>query len=658
MDIVNLDRSSLVFFALITITIVLGFYFRIIGLSNGGFSNSDEYYIATSVNNILEFGVPKYPLEGYYVRGLIYQYLSAFLVLVGVKPEFALRFIPVLFSILAIPPLFNLGKKLGGKLVAGSIIFLFCFSILEIEYARLARYYIPFQTIFIWYIFFLFKVVFENSAKSYNWMLLFSLFGLFLYEGGIFLVVLNIIPFLMKRIEIRTSRLLFPIIIFIVAMLYLQFGFRNFGAVNHLPSDVNLVVTGNLLPVNLPLLFIQTFQTSIWYVIFIVPSVITLIFSYLILKGQNETRVKIIFFFLGIFSLLNLYGIIFIVFLTLYLLNIIKFENLKNKTFLYLLAICFANFIFYLIYGLSSNSWLEFFPEESSISINKIFWVFINFPNFYQKIFIPWLIPLPVLTTISCLSIGFFLIISFYKSRENENSYYQKENLLASIVIILISFVAILQTPYDDVRYTFFVYPLVLLLVLVSFKRIVENFVSNNTISKLVFSSFVVVLVFISGDYSFRHLLNIDNNEIRFRTIYEPKIENIYYYQEDYLTPAQVINKNMNDDDIIITTQAAMSYYLKKLDYEYLNYKHKEFSIRSRQSGTKEVWTNANLIYREENFFNLLRNSNSTKWLSIFSKKRSGISSTEEKVISEFSNYLYYTNIDETINVYKIPPML
>ena len=84
-----LQNKKILFFSFLAVCILLGFYFRIKGLTNGGLSNSDEYYIAKSVHNILEYGVPKYPLGGYYNRGLIYQYLSALLILTGIKEVFA-----------------------------------------------------------------------------------------------------------------------------------------------------------------------------------------------------------------------------------------------------------------------------------------------------------------------------------------------------------------------------------------------------------------------------------------------------------------------------------------------------------------------------------------------------------------------------------------
>jgi hypothetical protein len=649
-----MDKNKILFLSFLAICIFLAFYFRVIGLSNGGFSNSDEYYIVKSVHNILEYGIPKYPLGGYYVRGLIYQYFSALLILTGIKDEFALRIIPVIFNMLALPALYLLGKKIGGKIIGVSILFLFCFSILEIEYARLARYYAPFQTIFIWYMYCFYKVVVEKDSKNFNWMLILSIAGVLMYEGGIFLVVLNFIPFILLKEKISFIKMAYSIVIMIGALVYLNFGFRNYGVDNYLPTDVKFKIASGFAPIDLPYLFIKTFSNIYLYLLWIIPLTAVIIYGFYIDKAENEKRIKFIFLTLALLSLFNLYGILFILFLILYLISWIKIDHLKSKSFYYLLILLSLNFIFFTVYSLTTKTWITFFPEESSISINKIFWVFINYPNFYEKIFLPWYSALPILTFILFLFIAFYFLIRF-KSKTKAEEVYAGANILLAVTIILICLVALLKTPYNDVRYTFFIYPLLLLLLLFSMKSIAEFLASDRKIALGIFILCFLTFVLVSSDFNLKHLLKIDSNEIRFRSIYEPVRENIYYFQEDYISPADIINKNMSNEDLVVTTQAPIEYYLKKLDYNYINYNDGEFTIRSRMRGQKEVWTNARLIYKESDLFNLLKNSKATIWLSNFSNRRPGVSPEERRINDEFSKYLYYVNFDSTINVYKIP---
>ncbi len=645
-------------FILLGASIILGFFFRINGLGNGGFSNSDEYYIAKSVHHILEYGVPAYPLGGYYTRGLIYQYLSALLIIItGINDEFALRIIPLIFNLLAIPALYLLGKKVGGKIIGGSIVFLFCFSTLEIEYARLARYYTPFQTLFIWYIYFLINVVIEKKASHFKWLLIISTAGIFMYEGGIFLTLLNFIPFIWIKEKPNVSKILYSIIIFCTAIVYLKIDFRNYGVINYLPTDVKIPVENGIAPIDLPHLFIQTVSSPILYSLFFILVAISIFYGAFLINSTIEKRTKLIFLLAVLLSLFNLFGLIFVSLIIFYLIGWIKHEEIKSKAFYLLLIVLSLNFISYFIFALNTNSWLRYFPEESSILINKIIWILVNYPNFYEKLLIPWFSSLPILTTTIFSSFIIYLIINFIKSPTADRHSIEGTNFLLSTVIVLISLVAILKTPYNDVRYTFFIYPILVLLFLFSIKYISESIFNKSTKSIIVYSSFFIFFVLFSSDYNANHLLKIGSNEVRYRTIYQPAQENIYYYQEDYISPATKINKNLSAGDLVVTTQAPIEYYLKRLDYKYLDFRDMEFSIRSRNNGHKEVWTNANLIYKEDDFLNLLKHSKSTIWLSDFSDKRPGVSQLEKKINSEFSQHLFYVNFDSTINVFKIPPM-
>ena len=653
-----LQNKKILFFSFLAVCILLGFYFRIKGLTNGGLSNSDEYYIAKSVRNILEYGVPKYALGGYYTRGLIYQYLSALFLLTGINEVFALRIIPLIFNILSIPAIYLLAKKINGKVLIASIIFLFCFSILEVEYSRLARYYTPFQMLFLWYIYFLYKTVVEKDHKSFKWMIFLSITSVFMYEGSIFLVVLNFVPFILSKEKISLSKLFYAVLIFIAAFLYLKINLRISGVTNYLPSNVKLVNDDNFAPVDLPHIFIQTFTSISWYLLLVIPLAAVLSYGSFILKKATDKKTGFIFFCFALLSFFNLYGLILISFIILFLIGWIKFEHLKNKSFYLLISILFLNFCFYLVYGLTSHSWYKFFPGETHISIKKIFWVFINYPNLYEKIIVPWLKPMPYFIVFTFLFIAGYFVILLYKSKNGNEKEFANVNFLFAVVIFLVSFVAILETPYNDVRYTFFIYPLILLLLLFSMKTIGEFLTQKRKFSYALYSVFLILFIPLSSDYSIYHLLKIESNEIRFRTIYQPNRKNIYYYQEDYLTPAKVINKNAGDSDIVVTvfTAITIEYYLKRLDFIYLNYKDPEFSGRSRLLGKKELWTSANLIYKEENFLDKINNSKSTIWLIDFSNRRPGVSSLEEVINKDFSEYLYYVNIDSTVNVFKIPP--
>src|SRR5437660_9255559 len=115
-------------YVLMGLALAAGTYFRLKGLAKSPFG-IDEYYIASSVRNILEHGLPQFDCGGYYTRGLLLQYLAAPLFKYGSNDELYFRLITVISNLLTIPALYLLGRQIAGSAVACFIVVLFSISI-------------------------------------------------------------------------------------------------------------------------------------------------------------------------------------------------------------------------------------------------------------------------------------------------------------------------------------------------------------------------------------------------------------------------------------------------------------------------------------------------------------------------------------------------
>jgi 4-amino-4-deoxy-L-arabinose transferase-like glycosyltransferase len=87
--------SLYAFFAVLLLAIGWGLFVRFDGLGSRPLVD-DEYFSVTSVEYILQKGVPEFPSGGYYVRGLPLQYLQAASVHVFGDNEFGHRLLPCL----------------------------------------------------------------------------------------------------------------------------------------------------------------------------------------------------------------------------------------------------------------------------------------------------------------------------------------------------------------------------------------------------------------------------------------------------------------------------------------------------------------------------------------------------------------------------------
>ena len=372
----NIFKNKYLYFSILTIAVLAGFYFRLKGLGKWPFA-LDEYYIIRSVQNILKHGLPQFDAGGYYSRGLIYQYMIVPLLLIGIKAEFAARIIPILANLIAIPPLYLLSKKLSGKTIAFTLVIIFSFSLWEIEFSRFARMYTLFQTVFVWYLYFLYKYLFEDNRKMINWLLGLSFISIFIYEASIFLVVLNFIVFLWnydkKNFEIKLSLLkdnilylLISLLIFVIAYFYLSFDFRTLHTTNLLPPELSAYF--NNLPketkFRLPVVLLFTATTSLLGYLFIVLTVIPGFWVGLkVARGREfDLYAKLSLVFLLFLTLLNLYGLLIIFTIFFLLMDWLKVPEIKSKDSLFVFLIIITSFLLQNIFAVFNHEWKSLIP--------------------------------------------------------------------------------------------------------------------------------------------------------------------------------------------------------------------------------------------------------------------------------------------------------
>ena len=115
----------------------------------------------------------------------------------------------------------------------------------------------------------------------------------------------------------------------------------------------------------------------------------------------------------------------------------------------------------------------------------------------------------------------------------------------------------------------------------------------------------IIIILFVSEDFNLNHLFNIDTKRVNYRINYTYTQKDYYYPRWDTRTPAERINNDASPQDIIITNEQVNDFYLKRLDYVYKDYRGKIIGV-SADHGKKEIWTNANLLYDDQQLIYLL----------------------------------------------------
>lgn len=647
-------NADLFWYSIMFIALGLGIYVRFKGIGKWPLA-ADEYYIAKSVKNILASGVPKLPFGGYYTRGLLYQYLAAPFIYFFSSDEFYLRIIPAIFNILSIPPVYWLGKRLSGVHGACISVAIFSLSLWEIEFSRFARMYAPFQAVFIWYIVFLIKVLIDQDRKSVKWMYFLSALSIFVYEGSIFLIALNFLPLILNGKNNRKLDVLVSVVLVFFAYLFNRIDFPHLGTPPAIPADAIVHVSRGGF-IYLPTLLFKTLPKKLfWILSFAFLFVLNCFSGVTMLKSDVfPIRGRICLFFLIILSFFNLFGLVALCGTLFILLHWLKWKDFKKQIpWIFLFTIIF-NFIYWVGFCFITSEWKHAFVSTTSSNFGKLVFVLMNYPHIFNNVVLPWVRAIPVLSGILFI----FLFIGIFILTRSSYENWALGEILFVILLILILITGMFRLEYHVTRYTFFLYPILIVLFVSSIKSIFDLTIRDKRISLMIFLCVTMSLFFLSEDFNLNHFINIDKKEINYRMNFDVQKTIHFYPRKDFKTPAEIINQNSKPNDIIITCMLPTDYYLKRLDYVYCDFIYERCRNNSACEGTYDRWSKAALIHSEGKLFGLINESHKTIWIITQSENYNvrTASPGEMRLYKDYAKYLFYTSVDGMLNVYKIPP--
>lgn len=627
----------------------LGVYARFSGLGTWPLA-VDEYYTAKSVANILRSGVPEFECGGYYVRGLLYHYVVAPFYLLGIAPEYAVRLVAVIFSLIAIPAVYLLGRRLAGIPVAAVAVILFSLSIWEIEFARFGRMYAPFQALFLWYLLFLNRVVIDGDARSQWGMYGLSVLGVLTWEGGIFLVALNFAPVVFGLKRPPYVHLAISASLFALAYAYYSIDFRHLGAEAYWPADV-LHSHGERGGVVLPLILWQTLAfDSDWQWAAALPVLWSGLSAYVLLRRQDLPLSSRLGWVLAVaLTLLNLFGLALASLVLLLLAGHLYIGDWRKRIVLAPMAAMAANLMFWVIYAGATDTWHTWFPPfDPQDEIKKTAVVLFKYPNVFDPIAFQWLEAVPILTAVMA---GLVLIAGLIALSTRNDQAIVSLRLLLFVILSVALLVAVIPTAYVATRYTFFLLPVIYLVALTGLYWLATCLLRHRGARESAYGLAAILSLWPTEDFGLMHLLHVDRMATNYRLNFDEDLAEHYYSRGDPRTPAELINVQSGPGDLIVSTTLPIEFYLDRLDYVYRHHQHGEFAAISCKAGQRERWTNARLLYRQKVLFDLIRAADEDVWLVLDADS----SQPSELILRKiYADDLIYTSVDGGLTVHRI----
>lgn len=582
----GLSANVLVLAALVFLLIV-GFWLRINNLGLLGLIG-DEGHQALAVDGILKYGYPLVPSGGVYLRSILYLYTQSVSALVFGLNEFSLRLPSVLFNLGSIVMIYLFGCALFNAKVGLLSAIILTFSAWEIELSRYGRMYTAFQLLYLCSLFTFYKG-FIRGKKIYQFLVPPTFILAFIFHDlGLTLLMVFFVPFFIESYGVVKKKVLFLYMVLIAGGFY---AYRK--GLSFMVSTMNLatikgrsfedrinslVAIENFIKKHFDLpaigLLKQLYSHHYW-VFFLICTILVITLGCLIYrayitdskKAQNVLAMPII-----ISCFLYQFTLAFLLFCLYVLLFYKDVRTLKDPSLIliYLSAVFF--FLFWFTYA-------SLYPvSHPYFSLSEAFW---GYPNFYRY-FPSWFIEgWPIFTVIT----GMTIILMAYVYLKDRTSIPYVFCVLGCLLPTI--FASFMYAPFYESRYTFHMYPLLILIFSFSLVTI-SGYISRKaaTLARGIYKEqrfqkvigvliAVLLAVILSQDIYPSEVLAISRRT--YKTVRNPNkaITNMQpyaSYHQDYRTPARFLTEHMHTDDIIILMAKAhvpsiYHYYIGKVDY-------------------------------------------------------------------------------------------
>jgi Dolichyl-phosphate-mannose-protein mannosyltransferase len=577
--------------------LAMGLYGRFAGLGLWAFG-VDEFYISRSIDHVLNTGLPKFLCGGYYTRGLVYQYVVALVRHWSVSPEFAGRVVSAVWSLMGLPAAYLIGRRLGGRTLGLTLLIVLSASVWEIEMARFARMYAPFQSVFLWYLVFFLKYTVDRVRSALMPMVLLSILGVLTWEGGALLGLANLLPPLLNHERGRLRRRDFK---YIIAMLIL------FGALVAATTDLRgsageAAVSGEQLgsqdsaaPLSMDL---QVYTAHGDWIAALV--ILQLALSFRAVPWIWAMRARwLAAAGLGV-ALLGAWAHQFALcgasIALLLLTELVAPADLKARgarAYALALLVCCA---FWPAFGVLTGAWRKISPDDV---LTTHLWLGLaqhlgGFPRVFDEILRPWGKTLPVLSVgVSLLGAALAALVIF--SRRLTQSAVVIRTLMALLLVLMLA-VGARAPGRIETRYTFFLYPLVMALGLAGILGLVESRLGKSQAALAAGAALGLLFFGLSEDFKPAHIAHIASWRVNFRVGMTPSEAAHFYPRSDYRMAAMWLKLHARpEDEVIIGIPSLDPYY--RANYFFLQSDDDRYDDYACRGGTEERWTNLPLLY-------------------------------------------------------------
>lgn len=637
--------------AILVAALAIGTWARLRGLGAASLA-VDEYYLVTSAGNVLAHGWPGFDCGGFYTRGLLHQYLSAALLGTGaLTPELAIRLPSVAADALSIYGAWLLARHVGSRSVAVLVVALLALSLWQIEFARFGRMYALFQACTMFHALAAVRFLENGEARHYWQMIGIAALGVLSHEGGALLVGLTLLAplFAPKRTPVLPLAAATLLAGAVVALLTLDL--RFFGVPQPYARELleSVPPPPDAPPIDLPALPAGTATLAGLLL------VAALACAAFVLRREGKPvlpgvrpvvpgRLLAMLVWVAVFACLALWqpGVALLVLAGAALFRLIDPRALVRAQVLVPLA----------LFGTVSA--LAWSLHPATVDALELLKSGLRYPDFFLEVLTPWSRVLPALgaaIALVCLAAG--VLVAWEPDRDESHVRYR---LLLGITLLLLAAAVVARQPYVSTRYTYFLYPLLLILFGQGLVLLDRRF--RPQARPIVLPAAVAAAVFAgSNDFGLRHAIRVDRPEYLYRTVYGRALHEHFFRRWDYRSVAEVLNRAARPEDLVISAAyPVMPRYTSLLDFVYLDRSDRRIWIVSGCGGRRDLWSNLPLVFSPEVLQARIATARTPVWLVLSTEKYRARSAVEARLLARYRADEVFRSIDGNLALLRIPP--
>jgi hypothetical protein len=216
-----------------------------------------------------------------------------------------------------------------------------------------------------------------------------------------------------------------------------------------------------------------------------------------------------------------------------------------------------------------------------------------GFPDVYDQVMRPWVRTLPILSAGIGVAIAYLCWVSVTSAQRAADSI----AALLSLLVLLVMAVGATATDRVETRYTFFIYPLLMVLACGAIFVLARRHRSLCELPPLAIAAVPLIWFGFTRDFQPRHVLHVDSGKINFRVGMSSVLSDHYYPRNEIKSAADWLASQVKPGDVVIAGIPSLDQYYGHIDYFFLDEGDSRYESYVCPDNKTERWTNHQVLY-------------------------------------------------------------